>query len=89
MRLCGDLNIPCDWINPEVSQNHRKNFNKSTSIYELSVKPYNKSWEFEVPPPKATPPGNKALLRDYWPLVSDKALLGAYFLGGVVGVGVP
>ncbi len=31
-------------------------------------------------PPKATPPRNKALLRDYWPLVSlNKALLGPYF----------
>ena len=42
------------------------------------------SWESKVPPPKATPPINKALLRDYLPLVSlNKALLGPYFLGGV------
>ena len=41
------------------------------------------SWEFKVHPPKATPPRNQALLRDYQPLVSlDKALLGAYFLEG-------
>ena len=34
-------------------------------------------------PPKAPPPRNKALLRDYYPLVSlNKALLRAYFLGG-------
>ena len=36
------------------------------------------------------PPRNKALLRDYLPLVSlDKALLGAYFLGGMALGGVP
>ena len=41
------------------------------------------SWEFKVPPPKLPPPRNKALLRDYLPLVSlKKALIGAYFLGG-------
>ena len=34
------------------------------------------------------PPGNKALLRDYQPLVSlNKALLGPYFLGGGIGGG--
>ena len=34
-------------------------------------------------PTKANPPRNKALLRDYKPLVSlNKALLGVYFLGG-------
>ena len=43
-----------------------------------------RSWEFKVPPPKATPPINKALLRDYLPLVSlNKALLNPYFWGGV------
>ena len=43
------------------------------------------SWESKGPdPPKATPPPiNKALLRDYLPLVSlNKALLGPYLLGG-------
>ena len=36
------------------------------------------------------PPGDKALLRDYWPLVSlNKALLGPYFLGGGGIGGVP
>ena len=50
-----------------------------------------KSWESKVPPPKATPAINKALLRDYEnPLVSlNKALLWRYFLGGVALGGVP
>ena len=42
------------------------------------------SWESKGTPPMPPPPGNKALLRDYLPLVSlNKALLGPYFLGGV------
>ena len=48
------------------------------------------SWESKVPPHSYPPPINKALLRDYQPLVSlNKALLGPYFLGGVALGGVP
>ena len=45
------------------------------------------SWESKGTPPMPPPPGNKALLRDYLPLVSlNKALLGPYFLGGVARI---
>ena len=61
------------------------------NFFKLHLQLYNNtSWEPKVPPPNANPPRNKALLRDYLPLVSlNKALLGPCFLGGWPWGGVP
>ena len=57
----------------KTCQSRTRSFSEGGLVY---------SWEPKVPPPKLPPPINKALFRDYQPLVSlNKALLGPYLLG--------
>ena len=57
-----------------IDRTHARMFHGRIKAYFLPQK-QSKPWKQCIHwnlryPPKATPPGNKALLRDYWPLVS-------------------